>query len=313
MKNIISASRRTDIPRYFGEWLRWRLKAGFAQFRNCNGGAGEVSLAREDVLGYLFWTKYPHPRLFMEQVLEDLLADGVPCGFNITVTGYGRDLEPFVPRRARSVDGFLEVASLLPSPECIQWRYDPIVISDRYTASWHLENFRRLAQKLEGATRVVNTKVLEPFLKTVRRVKLPGVKFRAVDPGRHRTVSKSYPDLSQAGPLALALVKDLREVAAEHGMELRSCTNPELGLPPSRCCGVELFIPYGIERELASVKPGPSRNLCGCLKTVDVGMDATCLGGCEYCYVVGKHETAVGNFRDHDPRAPMIRMPKRSA
>jgi hypothetical protein len=57
MKHIISASRRTDIPRYFGPWFTECRRAGVAEYRNVFGGGGRVSLRAEDVLAYLFWTK----------------------------------------------------------------------------------------------------------------------------------------------------------------------------------------------------------------------------------------------------------------
>lgn len=60
--HIISASRRTDIPHYFADWFAGRRTAGFAEYRTVYGGGKEgkfrVSLKNEDVLEYLFWTKY---------------------------------------------------------------------------------------------------------------------------------------------------------------------------------------------------------------------------------------------------------------
>jgi DNA repair photolyase len=36
-------------------------------------------------------------------------------------------------------------------------------------------------------------------------------------------------------------------------------------------------------------------------------MDNTCLAGCRYCYVLLSHETAVANFRRHDPAGVSLR------
>lgn len=307
VKNIISASRRTDIPRYYGDWLKNRRRAGSARFRSAYGTAGEVSLEPDDVFGYLFWTRYAHPRRFLDQLKGDLLASGVPCVFQYTVTGYGPPLEPHLPRISRVIDNFLQVARSLPDPGCIQWRYDPIVLSDDLTPDFHRENFRSLARELEGATRVVNTSVVEPYLKAIRRMSDPSAIYRRVDPGRHKTVHLRHPDLGQPGRSLSQLVAELREIASEHGMELRTCANPELDLPAAQCCGLELFAPYGNIKELEDIPSKPSRPFCDCLETVDIGMDNSCLGGCKYCYVVISHASAVKNFRNHDPHDPMIR------
>ncbi|MEQ8253680.1 MAG: DUF1848 family protein [Smithellaceae bacterium] len=54
---IISCSRRTDIPAFYGEW--------FVQVRNpVNAGqVRRISLLPADVDCIVFWTKYPAPLL----------------------------------------------------------------------------------------------------------------------------------------------------------------------------------------------------------------------------------------------------------
>lgn len=306
MPDIISVSRRTDIPMYFANWFALRRSEGRAEFRNAFGGKGTVSLRNEDVLGYLFWTKYALP--FADQ-LQSLWDDGVPYVFQYTITGYGRDLEPYVPNTKRAIDNFVVVSHQLPSPECIQWRYDPIILCETYSHTFHLKNFRRIAKALQGATHVVNTSFVEPYVKTIRRLADPSVLYRRIDPNRHKAVSVRYPDLLQVGHEGHVLLDELKSIAREYGMELRACSNPEWDLPLSQCCGMELFEPYGsrlVER-LTDLPEAPSRISCRCLKSVDIGMDNTCLAGCPYCYVVISHQTAVNNFRRHSPTSTMLR------
>ncbi len=153
MAEMISASRRTDIPHYFSRCFAGRRKAGYAEFRNAFGGAGSVSLRNEDVFGYLFWTKYARP---FRDNLRSLRDEGIPYVFQYTVTLYNRDLEPNTPRGARVLDDFLAVSATLPQPEAIQWRYDPIVCSTRYDRQYHVNKFSEIACALAGATKVVN-------------------------------------------------------------------------------------------------------------------------------------------------------------
>lgn len=306
MKHVISASRRTDIPRFYARWFAERRKAGWAEYRNSFGGGGRVSLLNRDVAGYVCWTRFARP---FAQPLQALLDDGMPCVFQYTINAYGQEVEPHVPRIARALDDFIATSARLPAPRCIQWRYDPILLSERYDIDFHLRSFRHIGAALAGTTRVVNTSLVEPYLKTVRRLADPTVRFRTLDPQRHRTVIGRYPHLGQAAGDAASLLTGLAEIAAEYGMELRICSNPEYGLPAAQCCGLECFEPFGsaATRQIMGLAQGPSRVGCRCLKTVDIGMDNTCIAGCQYCYVVQSQETAVRHCRRHDPSAARLR------
>lgn len=308
---LISASRRCDIPRYHARWFGERLTQGAAEHRTAFGVEGRTSLATHHVLGYLFWTRDARPLLGQ---LSRLREAGIPYAFQFTLNGYGRELEPHRPTLTGSIESFRAVADTLPSANAIQWRYDPILLSERYSADYHCRRFAQIARALAHSTRVVNVSVVEPYLKAVRRISDPTVHYRAADPVRHKTVARRYPDLPVASR-APALLRVLSGIAAEHGIQLRVCCNPEYSsalsppLPRSQCVGAELFASYTGERAraIATLSPAPSRSSCRCLRSIDIGMDNVCLCGCRYCYVTTSLESAVDNYRHHDPRSPRLR------
>jgi hypothetical protein len=306
---VISASRRGDVPRYYARWFAERRRQGFAEYRTAFGVPGRVSLRPADVLSYLFWTRDARP---FTSELRALIAEGVACAFQFTINGYGRELEPHRPTLRGAIESFRSVCCDLPGPESIQWRYDPIVLSERYSPAYHVGRFRSIAQELAGSTKVVNVSVVEPYIKAVRRMGDATVRYRAVDPRRHKSVAKRYPDLPRAEE-APALLQKLAAIAAEHDIELRICCNPEHTAsgpyPASQCVGAELFAPYGTEllARIAALPGAPSRLACRCIRSVDIGMDNTCLAGCKYCYVTTSLEAAISNFRRHDPKNPLLR------
>jgi hypothetical protein len=303
---LISASRRTDIPRFYADWFRARRRAGFVEYENVFRTCGRASLSPADVLGYLFWTRDARP---LESELAVLRAEGVPFAFQFTITGYGEELEPNRPPLGQAVDSFLGVAGGLPGPQAIEWRYDPIVLSSRYPAAFHLETFHRLAERLQGHTTVVNTSLVEPYAKAVRRMGDPSVLYRTPDPERHGSVCRRHPELRFARRDGPVLARQLAELGRRYGMDLRACANPELGLPPSQCCGLQLFEPYGPEvvARFGAVTPAPTRKGCRCLRAVDIGMQETCRSGCRYCYVTSSDRAVAQHSGQHDPEAASLR------
>jgi hypothetical protein len=65
---IISASYKTDIPTFYGEWFLNRLKAGYCKMVNpYSQQIYTVSLTPESVEGFVFWTKNVAP--FLQHLL----------------------------------------------------------------------------------------------------------------------------------------------------------------------------------------------------------------------------------------------------
>ena len=102
MRQVITASRRTDLPARYTAWLSAALAAGQVEVAQPYGGkVRKVSLRPEDVHTLVLMSKDFAPLLRNEAGLRDRLSryDQVSC--HLTVTGLGGTwLEPKVPPAA---------------------------------------------------------------------------------------------------------------------------------------------------------------------------------------------------------------------
>ena len=97
-KRIISVSRRTDVPAFYGDWFMGRLKEGFAGVVNPFGGQKYiVSLKSEDVVCFVFWSKNFTSFLENLKIIDGL---GYKFYFNYTVTGLSPVFENNVEKQA---------------------------------------------------------------------------------------------------------------------------------------------------------------------------------------------------------------------
>ena len=79
---IVSASYRTDIPAFYGEWFMRRVEAGSCTVRNPYGRPYTVRLDREAVSGFVFWTRNAGPFI---PVLRRLASAGYPFVVHYTI------------------------------------------------------------------------------------------------------------------------------------------------------------------------------------------------------------------------------------
>ena len=292
---IVSASRRTDLPAFYARWFANRLRAGWCEVANPFNPrqVSRVSLRREDVDAIVFWTR--HARPFFD-VLPALDAAGHRYLFQYTITGYGRPVERRTPSLPVAVSTFNELAARLPAGAVI-WRYDPILVGPAFPAAYHREAFARIAAGLEGSARRVVISLVDPYVKTRRRL---GRVLRwgtdlAGDPG-------SWPGLDE-------LLRRLVSIGRDHGLRVEACAEARdlapLGIGPTKCVDDRLLSalfggtwPAGRDRG--------QRAACRCIPSKDIGRMDTCRFGCRYCYATRSDAAAHARHAAHDPATPSL-------
>ena len=100
---IIQTGMRTDIPAFYSKWFLNRIKEGYVCVRNPYNPkqVTKYSLLPEVVDLIAFCTKKPLPMLLF---LDELKPYGQY--WFVTITPYGRDIEPNVPDKETVMEGF---------------------------------------------------------------------------------------------------------------------------------------------------------------------------------------------------------------
>jgi hypothetical protein len=94
MPQVISVSRRTDIPAFYTDWFVNRLKAGTVHVQQpYTNKLIRVSLAPEDVSAIVFWSKDYAPLLHKLEAIEKITKN---LFFHFTITA-NRELESDTP------------------------------------------------------------------------------------------------------------------------------------------------------------------------------------------------------------------------
>lgn len=285
---IISASRRTDIPTYYSDWFFNRIKEGFVLVRNPmnNRQISRIKLTPDVVDGIVFWTKNPIPMLDRLDALKDYMYY-----FQLTITPYGKDIEPNVPTKPGEIIAAFKRLSDAIGPDRVVWRYDPIFISERYSLDYHIHAFGTIAEHLHDYTQKVTISFIDED-------------YRCVKSNIKELALLDFPALTQ-----MQLSSSLAEIAHSHGLKIDTCAErielQQFGIEHARCIDDRLFA-HLLGCRLDVEKDKTQRLECGCVTSVDIGMYNTCRNGCRYCYANYSQNTVAGNFAKHNPLSPII-------
>lgn len=292
---IISASRRTDIPAYYSSWFMNRIREGFVDVRNplYPHRVSRYSLSPEVVDGIVFWTKNPEPMMDKLDSLSDY-----PYYFQFSLTSYGKDIEGNLPNKGDIIETFKRLADKV-GPERVVWRYDPILLNEKYTFDYQVHAFHEIIKELKGYT----TKVTISFI------------------DEYRFGSRSvYGDLQVkefTDELQNKMAEQLSLIAKDNGLTVDTCAEKidlqKYGIEHARCVDGRIFEKLSGDKlsrlktryeELE--KDRAQRVECRCVDSIDIGASNTCSNGCRYCYATSSYQALAENVRNHDSHGTML-------
>ena len=283
---IIQTGMRTDIPAFYSKWFLNRIKEGYVCVRNPYNPkqVTKYSLSPEVVDLIAFCTKNPLPML---PFLDELKPYGQY--WFVTITPYGREIEPNVPDKETVMEGFKKLSDVV-GVDSIGWRYDPIFIDKKHSVEWHIFEFEKMAEILAGYTKTCVISFIDIYKK----------------------VERNFPEAKLVWAEDRAMIgKAFVKIASKYGMVLKPCAEgEELAKYGADCSGCMTFHTFETalhnRLEVPKRKKNQRNGECACLLGTDIGAYDTCGHLCKYCYANVNPVLVKENMRKHNPDSPFL-------
>lgn len=279
---ILFASGRTDIPAFYSNWFINRVKAGFVDVRNPFNQKLVSRINFSDVDLIMFCSKNPSPMIDKLDILK------VPVLFHVTITPYGKEIEPNIPDKRLIIEGVKKL-SLVLGIDNVVLRYDPIFLSDKYNVDYHIRAFDKLCKNLNGYVNKIIVSFMDEY-KNVRSNKNI-LKYRTFTREDYKKIGEAF-----------------SKSAMDNGMSVQTCFEDEdlteYGFVKGECLSHELaYILTGKKFKSSNVR---KEKKCQCVQMVDIGDYNSCMHMCKYCYANYDEKAVSSNFERHDDNSSLL-------
>ena len=276
---ILNVSGRTDIVAFYSKWFMNRYKEGYIDVRNPFYPKLVSRIYFDDVDLIVFCTKNPIP------ILNDLNKINKPIIFQVTLTPYGKDIEPKVISKGNIVNAIKKISKML-GVNNVYVRYDPILINNKYDINFHIKAFRSLCEKLKGYVKHIIVSFVDDYKNVRNNMKI--LKLKKINESIYKIIGENF-----------------SKIAKENGMTVQTCFEKNdlscYGFVSDVCVSKELAFRLTGKR----FRKWKARN-CGCVEMVDIGVYTTCRNFCKYCYANYDEKKVIENVKNHDDNSSLL-------
>jgi len=282
---IINTGGRTDTVQYYTEWLLRRFSEGYVISRNpmFPSKVNRYELTPDKVDCVVFCSKNYKP--ILPRLHE--ITDRFNTYFHYTITAYGKDIEPNVPSIDESIETLVRLSEIVGKKR-IAWRYDPVLLTEKYTIKRHLETFDYMSEKLSSYI----DRCIFSFVEMYKKLEYNMPELIPITEGDMKILSEG-----------------LGAISKKYGTFIQTCgTNgdfSEYGIHSSGCMTLDIL---GNANRITfrNLKHKGMRQGCHCIESRDIGAYDTCMNGCKYCYANKNPQKAFENYKYHDSASPLL-------
>lgn len=281
---IINTGMRTDIPAFYSKWLINRIREGYVLVRNPYNPdlITRYDLDPDKVDIIAFCTKNPAPILpYLEELKKFRMF------WFVTITPYGKDIEPNVPDKYTVMDSFRTLSHEI-GINSVCMRYDPIFISEKYSLEYHVRAFEKITGYLHAFTNQIVISFIDLYEKTKRN--FPDA--REVTEEERIFLAKTFAEIGKGHEITVRSCFE-GDKLSDYGIDVQGCMTKEI---LEKSAGIKMDIPKS-----PSARPG-----CNCILGNDIGAYNTCPHLCRYCYANYDKKTVMNNYKNHDPYSPLL-------
>lgn len=304
---IISASRSTDIPAFYSDWLIRRLKRGYLVWKN-PFNQKPLYVTFDNTRLIVFWSKNPKPII---QHLDYINDKNLNYYFQFTLNDYVKEnLEPSVPSVESRIETFIKLSEKIGKEKVI-WRFDPLILTDKIGVNELLRKVEKIGNELSQYTEklVFSFADIGVYKKVQSNLNRSNIKYSEFDNVSMNEFANGLTELNQKWQLETGTCAEKIDFA-KYGIIHNKCIDDEL---MKRLFNDDIklmeFLGYELKKadlfdtkedlvpiKKRNLKDKGQREFCGCIFSKDIGEYNTCLHLCEYCYANTSKKVVLDNY-----------------
>lgn len=303
---IISASRATDIPAFYADWLVERMKAGYVKWKNpFNGVPLYVTFKNARLI--VFWSKNPRPIIKHLDFIQEHIPNFY---FQYTLNDYDADkLELKVPSLQFRIDTFIELSEKIGRDKVI-WRFDPLILTDKIGVDELLRKTENIGNQLKNYTdkMVFSFADIQHYKKVQTNLQKSQINYREFDDKTMNEYAAGLQQLNKNWGFEIGTCAE-KIPLENYGIIHNKCVDDDLMIKlfpndkklmdflGAKITPPDMFNPETRIEITKNNKDKGQREFCGCIMSKDIGEYNTCPHLCEYCYANASKELALVNWK----------------
>lgn len=276
--DVISCSRRSDIPAFLMDWVLNKIEKGFVDVANPfnKNQITRVSLKADHVKCWCWWSKDFAQWINTYKSNRSLFQKYKGHYFQFTINSPS-ELENGI---TSSLDTRLDQLKWLTEEFgtlAVNYRFDPIIFYKKKSSSRIKNNLNKFEDIIERVSNVGISEVIFSFATIYSKVK-------------KRMKSRGYYPIDPPLSKKKDIIKKMVKVCNQYNLDMKACCQPDL-LEIPEITQAHCIDAYKIEKivgtPISKAKDTGQRDACGCHKSKDIGGyhgKFKCGHDCSYCY-----------------------------